>query len=223
MNGVVFKDFAWDAHYTHGETRLSTTGLFNGNNQFHDAAQDAVIQNGQVVCYNDTAAAIAQFGNIYPGCVPINTFGNNVTTDAQYDYWSRSTHFTESNIMDDVAADISGNLFQLPAGPVKVALAGEMRWLDYSINSNASPTAVVNCTGLRLCGNAAGTGPVANQASVTQTLWDNNTLPSISGLGECVGILGRSGRPDPQGCSVGREPGCRHCGPLHQLQHLRLG
>ena len=60
LNGVVFGNFAWDAHYTHGETRLSTTGLFNGNNQFHDAAQDAVlVQNGNVVCYNDTAAAIA--------------------------------------------------------------------------------------------------------------------------------------------------------------------
>jgi outer membrane receptor protein involved in Fe transport len=180
VNGVLFKDFAWDAHYTHGETRLSTTGLFNGNNQFHDAAQDAVIDptTHNIVCYNDTAAAIALYGNLYPGCVPINTFGNNVTTDAQYTYWSRSTHFAETNIMDDIAADISGDLFQLPAGPVKVALAGEARWLDYTIDSNASPTAVVNCTGLRLCGNAAGTGPV-NQATVTQTLWDNNTVPSV--------------------------------------------
>ncbi len=180
LNGVVFNDFAWNAHYTHGETRLSTTGLFNGNNQFHDAAQDAVIDPAthNIVCWNETAAAIAQFGRLYPGCIPINTFGNNVTTDAQYTYWSRSTHFTETNIMDDIAADISGNLFQLPAGPLKVALAGEMRWLDYTIDSNASPTAVVDCTGLRLCGNAAGKGFVTNQASVTQTLWDNNTLPS---------------------------------------------
>ncbi len=180
LNGVVFNDFAWDAHYTHGETRLSTTGLRNGNNQFHDAAQDAVLVNGQATCWNDTAAAIAQFGNLYPGCIPINTFGNNVTTDPQYNYWSRSTHFDETNSMDDISADISGSLFNLPAGPVKVALAGEMRWLGYDINSNASPTAVVNCTGLRLCGNAAGTGFVANQATVTQTLWDNNTLPSVS-------------------------------------------
>jgi outer membrane receptor protein involved in Fe transport len=101
-----------------------------------------------------------------------------VTTDAQFKYWSRTTNFRETNIMDDIAADISGDLFQLPAGPLKVALAGEMRWLDYTIDSNASPTAVVDCTGLRLCGNAAGTGFVTNQASVTQTLWDNNTLPS---------------------------------------------
>ena len=81
--------------------------------------------------------------------------------------------------MDDLAADISGNVFDLPAGPVKVALAGEMRWLDYLINSDASPVAVVNCTGLRLCGNAAGTGFVTNQATVTQNLWDNNTVASV--------------------------------------------
>jgi len=178
VNGVVFKDFAWDAHYTHGETRLSTTGVHNGNNQFHDAAQDAVIDGGVLKCWNETAAAIAQFGRLYPGCVPINTFGNNVTTNQQVDYWSRNTHFSETNIMDDIAADISGEVFQLPAGPVKVALAGEMRWLDYTIDSNASPTQVVDCTGLRLCGNNAGKG-FTPQASVTQTLWDNNTLPSV--------------------------------------------
>jgi outer membrane receptor protein involved in Fe transport len=181
VNGLVFGNFAWDLHYTHGETRLSNTGVNNGNNQFHDAAQDAVIDptTHNIVCYNSTAAAIALYGNLYPGCVPINTFGNNVTTDAQYSYWSRSTHFAETNTMDDVAGSISGDLIDLPAGPVKAALSGEMRWLGYSINSNASPTALVNCTGLRLCGNAAGTGPV-NQATVTQTLWDNNTLPSTT-------------------------------------------
>jgi iron complex outermembrane receptor protein len=180
VNGLVFNDFAWDAHYTHGETRLSTSGINNGNNQFHDAAQDAVIDpaTNRITCYNSTAAAIALYGDLYPGCVPINTFGNNVTTDQQFAYWSRTTHFAETNAMDDVAADISGNLFDLPAGPVKMALSGEMRWLDYTIASNASPTALVNCTGLRLCGNAAGTGPV-NQATVTQTLWDNNTLPNV--------------------------------------------
>jgi outer membrane receptor protein involved in Fe transport len=181
LDGSVFGDFAWQAHYTHGETRLSTTGLFNGNNQYHDAQQDAVIDpaSNRIVCWNNTAAAIAQYGDLYPGCVPINVFGNNVTTDAQYTYWSRSTHFAETNSMDDISADIAGNVFDLPAGPVRVAVAGEMRWLGYDINSNASPTAVVNCTGLRLCGNAAGTGPV-NQATVTQTLWDNNTVPSVT-------------------------------------------
>jgi outer membrane receptor protein involved in Fe transport len=181
LEGVVFGDYVWEAHYTHGETRLSTTGIHNGNNQFHDAAQDAVIDpdTGRLVCWNNTKAAIAQFGDLYPGCVPINTFGSNVTSQAAIDYWGRNTHFAETNTMDDIAASISGDLFNLPAGPVRAALNGEMRWLDYVIDSNASPTAVVDCTGLRLCGNAAGKGFVTNQASVTQTLWDNNTVPSV--------------------------------------------
>jgi outer membrane receptor protein involved in Fe transport len=195
INGAI-GDYAWEAHYTHGEARLSTTGIHNGNNQFHDAAQDAVVDptSGSIVCWNDTAAAIAQFGNIYPGCVPINTFGNNVSTQAQIDYWGRNTHFSETNKMDDIAADISGNIFDLPAGPIKAAVAGEMRWLDYVIDSNASPTDFVQCNGLRLCG-ALGTGTTAaphvaqqpgagfisaaNQQYVTQTLWDNNTVPSV--------------------------------------------
>ena len=191
FNGVVFGDWGWNFHYTHGENRLATTGIHNGNNQFHVAAQDAVIENGSIKCWNETEAAIAQFGRLYPGCVPINTFGRNVSSQAAIDYWGRNTHFTMSNIMDDVAADISGELFDLPAGPLKVALAGEMRWLDYVIDSNASPTQLVNCFGLRLCGALSsanghtpqlpGTGFItpANQQYVTQSYWDNNTLPSV--------------------------------------------
>jgi iron complex outermembrane receptor protein len=191
LNGKVFQDYSWEARYTHGETRLKTTGIHNGNNQFHDAAADAVVENGVLKCWNNTAAAIAQFGDLYPGCVPINTFGRNVTSDAAIDYWGRSTRFVETNKLDEFNADIAGDVFNLPAGPVKVALAGEMRWMDYRINSNASPTDFVNCTGLRLCG-ALGTGgghaaqlpgagfiSAANQQYVTQTLWDNNTVPSV--------------------------------------------
>ena len=199
VNGVAVGDFAWEAHYTHGESRLSTTGLHNGNNQFHDAAQDAVIDTNpasptfnSIVCYNDTQAAIAQFGNIYPGCVPINTFGNNVTTNAANNYWGRSTHFDETNTMDDIAADISGNVFDLPAGPIKVALSGEMRWLDYAIDSNASPTAVVDCTGLRLCGNVPlelAPSPI-RPPSPRPCQWDNNTVASSSAASEnVVGVL----------------------------------
>ena len=191
VDGVIFQDWSWNLHYSHGENRLSTTGIHNGNNQFHNAAADAVLDGGTLKCWNETAAAIAQFGRLYPGCVPINTFGDNVSSQAAIDYWGRDTHFTQTNKMDDVAANISGDLFDLWAGPVRAALSGEYRWLDYVIDSNASPTSVVNCYGLRLCGalstangHAAqqpGAGFITpeNQKYVTQTLWDNNTLPSV--------------------------------------------
>jgi iron complex outermembrane receptor protein len=131
-----------------------------------------------VKCYNETAAAIALYGRLYPGCVPMNPFGPSSITEEAFNYWSRETKFAMTNKMDDVAGDISGDLFNLPAGPVRAALSAEMRWLDYEVKSNASPTQLVDCTGLRLCGNAAGTGPV-NQSTVTQAYWDNNALASV--------------------------------------------
>jgi outer membrane receptor protein involved in Fe transport len=207
FNGVLFNDWQWNFHYTHGETRLSTTGIHNGNNQFHNAARDAVIENGQLKCWNETAAAIAQFGRLYPGCVPINVFGDNVSSQESIDYWGRNTHFTQTNTMDDIAADISGDLFQLPAGPLRAAAAFEMRWMDYVIDSDASPTQVVNCLGLRLCGAlSTANGHVAqqpgagfitpeNQQYVTQTLWDNNTVPSVRANQNVWEISGELGVP----------------------------
>jgi outer membrane receptor protein involved in Fe transport len=112
-----------------------------------------------------------------------------------------------TNTMDDVAADISGDLFQLPAGPLRAAAAFEMRWMDYVIDSNASPTQVVNCFGLRLCGAlstanghvaqqpGAGFITPANQQYVTQTLWDNNTVPSVRANSNVWEISGELGIP----------------------------
>jgi iron complex outermembrane recepter protein len=168
LNGELAGKYAWDLHYTHGESRDSLTGVNNGNNQYHDAQADTVVQNGQLMCYNDTPQAIALYGNLYPGCVPLNPFGPTSITDAAFHYWSRNTNAALTNTLDDIAGSISGDVFDLPAGPVRMALSGEMRWLGYNTKSNASPTAVVDCTGLRLCG-----GP-------TQALWDNNTLASVT-------------------------------------------
>ncbi len=170
LDGKLLGRYDWNAHYTHGESRTSVKGINNGNNQYHDAQQDAVPDpsgNGGIVCYNDTPAAIALYGDLYPGCVPANVFGPTALTKEAYKYWSRTTKFTLTNIMDNLSANISGDVLDLPAGPIRAALSGEMRWLDYIIHSDASPTALVNCTGLRLCG-----GP-------TQTLWDNNTVASV--------------------------------------------
>ncbi|HKU53958.1 MAG TPA: TonB-dependent receptor [Rhizomicrobium sp.] len=168
LNGT-FGKYSWEFHYTHGESRDSITGVNNGNNQFQRAATDVVLENGLLKCYNNTAAAIALYGDLYPGCVPMNPFGPTSVTPAAFYYWSRDTNAALTNSLDDIAGSISGDVFELPAGPVRVALSGEMRWRGYDIKSNASPAALINCTGLRLCGNPA-----------TQTLWDNNTIAAVS-------------------------------------------
>jgi outer membrane cobalamin receptor len=169
LSGQVFGGFDWNVHFTHGEARDSITGINNGNNQYADASHDVVLDNGHAVCYNDTAAAIALYGNIYPGCVPMDSFGPTSISQAAFNYWSRNTNASVTQKLSDIEGDISGNLFDLPAGPIRGALSGEMRWLDYVVNSNASPTQLVNCFGLRLC-----------NIGTTQTYWDNNTLASVT-------------------------------------------
>ncbi len=72
-----------------------------------------------------------------------------------------------TNIMDDVGGSISGTLFDLPAGPIKGALSAEARWLSYGVNSSASPTATVDCTGLRIC-------------STATPLWIQNVVASVN-------------------------------------------
>jgi iron complex outermembrane receptor protein len=166
LDGTVFGHYSWDVYYTHGESRSSIKGINNGNNQLHMAQNDVVPgPNGTAVCYNDTPAAIALYGNLYPGCIPLNPFGPTSISDGAYNYSIGTTHFALTNVMDNVGGSIAGQVFQLPAGPVRVALSGEARWLDYTVDSNASPTQLVDCTGLRLCSPAA-------------TLWDNNTVAS---------------------------------------------
>ena len=181
MNGVVFGDYAWEAHYTHGETRLSTSGINNGNNQFHDAAQDAVIDpaTNRIVCYNNTAAAIAQFGDLYPGCVPINTFGNNVTTDQQFDYWSRDHPFRRNQHHGRYRRRHFGQSLPVAGRPGQGGAGGrnalarlydQFQCLADRGGQLHRPSPLRQRRRHR---------PVSIRPRVTQTLWDNNTLPSV--------------------------------------------
>jgi len=155
--------YDWGIYYSHGESRQTISNVRNPNNDRFFASLDAVPgANGSVVCYVSTTA----FANLYPGCVPLNPFGPSATSQSAYDYISGTTRYIMTNIMDDVGGSISGEAFQDWAGPVRVALSAEARWNSYGVNSNASPTAKVDCTGLRLC-------------SPSLVLWEQNTVASV--------------------------------------------
>ena len=65
--------------------------------------------------------------------------------------------------------------FDLPAGPIKAALSGEMRWLSFGIASNANPAVMVNCTGLRICTASDAVyhnNVVAPLPTVFETVWE---------------------------------------------------
>ena len=80
------------------------------------------LPNDEVVC-NVTLTN----PGLYPGCVPLNPFGERTISAAAQNYILQDTYFHLKNTMDDFAGSISGTLFENWAGPVNVALSGEYR------------------------------------------------------------------------------------------------
>jgi iron complex outermembrane recepter protein len=165
-DGTLAGRFAWDFYYTHGEDRATVTNVNNEDTQKLYAAEDAVPgPNGSAMCYVSTT----QYANLYPGCTPIDPFGPNTLTPQQLSYITTDTHYTTTNYLDDVGSSISGPVFDSWAGPVKAALSFNARWVSSDTTSNALPTTLDDCTGLRLC-------------SPTTVRYANNTVaPSSAG------------------------------------------
>jgi len=178
--------FPWNIYYTHGEARLHEDDPTNINYQRMYAAIDGVAGNtpGSATCWVTTTAN----ADLYPGCIPLNPFGADAIgmsaiTPAMDRYISGDTGFWLTNIMDNVGAGISGDMLQLPAGPLKLALSGEARWQSYEVRSNASPTATVDCTGLRTSVPGAPDYALCNPLT---PLWQNNVVASLAPVRESV-------------------------------------
>jgi outer membrane receptor protein involved in Fe transport len=180
LDGQIANRFDWDLYYSHGESRQDEYNPRNTNQQRAYAQSDAVMNaSGQVQCYAATQAATAA---AYADCVPINPFGPTTITPSAYDYAVQRTSFVQTNILDDVGGSISGSIFDLPAGPVKAALSAEARWLSYAVNSTASPTATVDCTGLRICSSAT-------------PLWVQNVVASVAAANNVYEFAGEINVP----------------------------
>lgn len=166
--------YNWEAYYTHGVNKLHVDNFHNLNNARTMAAADAVVSGGQIVCYVSTVPA---FAALYPGCVPLNPFGRGTITEDQLDFIAPDTAFDQTNKMDNVGGSITGDLFELPAGPVRAALTGEARRQTLQIVSPEGPfTKPVDCTGLRLCPtghmNTWGFAVLDSIPKVSQSVWE---------------------------------------------------
>lgn len=177
LKGELGGGWSWDAHGSYGinyyKQRASKV-LVTSNLAF---AIDAVdhgrfltgTPNGNIVC-----RAVAQNNPAATGCQPLNLFGEGNTSAAARDYiWGepasdvRYTQFT-------VAANIVGNLFDLPAGPVRVAVGGEYRKETEKLTSD--PIATAN--GYLGAGNAV---PWTGSFSVKEA-YVEATVPVFSGF-----------------------------------------
>ncbi len=183
LDGTVFGHYNWDLYYTHGENRQAVDNLNNSNYQKQFAASDAVLNSsGQAVCWATTAAAGAAANAAYSDCVPINPFGPTSISQAAYKYITATTFYHMSNVLDDVGGSISGTVIDDWAGPVKAALSAEGRFNQYTVASNSSSLALVDCTGLRIC----------NQ---NLPLWAQNVLGNVNASNNVWEMAGEADVP----------------------------
>jgi outer membrane receptor protein involved in Fe transport len=121
-----FNSYEWnyDIYATHGEYRnVFTYGGFPHGERITAAL------NG---CPAGSPRGPAMSNGVNAPCVPFNPFGRGSINEAQRNYIEAKGQTAATVIqMTDVQASVSGNIFDLPAGPVGFAFGGEYRFLDY--------------------------------------------------------------------------------------------
>ena len=136
FKGTIFDKWKWDISGETGKSEYIQFGQ-NSNNVDFTAAVDAVRDSsGQIVCRPGPALAAAS-----PGCVPFNIFGQGSPSLASIKYvmgYGQNHVVLQEN---DIAANINGDLLQLPAGPLAVAGGVEYRSEQARTDVNANSAA----------------------------------------------------------------------------------
>lgn len=140
--------FKWSINYTHGDSKhtMDTSGLYDNRKLY--AATDVVLVNGTPTCRVLTDSTLAP---LYAGCQPLNILRGNpaVATPAGYAYATGTSSYSARFQHDAVAANLSGSLLDLPAGPVDVSIGAEYRHQSLNLVSNADATLAAQTTAQR--------------------------------------------------------------------------
>ncbi len=117
--------WTWDAYYQKGITRTHESVVDITNNARLAAASDAIRgPNGTIVCRINADASAT---NDDPSCVPFNRMGTGVNSQAALDYLIDDPYRNQRFAQDVGAFSISGEPFDLWAGPVSLAFGAEHR------------------------------------------------------------------------------------------------
>jgi len=138
LDGNISAHWKWNADFTHGHSRydVDQEDTLNWRNTF--AAID-VVDNaaGTPVCYASQSANPVIAAR-YANCQPLNLI-NPASTPAGLAYALGDSEFVATTIQDTVDGSVQGDLFQLPAGPLGVAVGGEYRKEKLQLDSNSDP------------------------------------------------------------------------------------
>jgi iron complex outermembrane recepter protein len=124
-----------DVYYQYGHNKFRSDLTNNTITANIQRALDATTLNGQPVCRVNADASTA---NDDPACVPLNPFGfgQGATFQAAKDYVTGEGFQTNVTTEHVVAANLTGNLIDLPAGPLGVAVGAEYRNDDVKGNTD---------------------------------------------------------------------------------------
>lgn len=139
-----FGDWNWKLDYTHGDShhKVRQYGLYDYQKTY--AALDAVRDpaSGNIVCapsISSDPAIRARFA----GCKPLNVFltGDAYTSQPGYAYATSSVMAYDARIrQNSIEGSVQGSLFDLPGGPVDIAIGGEYRDQTLDLTSNSDPS-----------------------------------------------------------------------------------
>jgi iron complex outermembrane receptor protein len=135
FEGDILDDkFHWDVSYNYGRTKESQEGNGQVNIANFQNALD-VVPAGVIPGTVGPQCASAQARAA--GCVPVNVFGQGTISPAAVSYIQANQTFQTSIQQQVVQGNVSGSLFDLPAGPLGLALGVEYRKEKSSENNDS--------------------------------------------------------------------------------------
>lgn len=136
------REVRWDWYAQYGRTSAETTHYNVPNKLRIVDAINPVVLNGQIVCASATARAA--------GCGPFDLV-NGASRDALL--WINANAYTKQRVEQSVVAvNLNTTLFELPAGPLAIAVGAEYRKEESSFGQDAlsaSGALFFNATGTR--------------------------------------------------------------------------
>lgn len=139
LKGEVFDDWKWDVFYNQSTTKEYTASETALRDRYYYALDAIAGPDGTPICRDATARA--------NGCAPFNPFGFNSVSPEAAAYITNNGQLDTYNArveQKQVAANITGSVFSLPAGDVMFATGVERRWEEsaetYSADTQAGNT-----------------------------------------------------------------------------------
>jgi len=141
FEGTLADKWKWNVAFNHGDSNFSVAQEGVWDWQHFYAATDAVRNgSGQTVC-RASLSADPTIAARYANCQPFNLLatGDAYASQPGYDYVVGTSRYRARIWQNAMSASIQGALFDLPAGPVDVALGAEYRRQSLRLTSNANP------------------------------------------------------------------------------------